>query len=68
MFLEGEGSNGKSVFLAALQAMIGQENCSFVGLELFGVQFMLTETLGKLLNVAAECSEMDMVSEGARTN
>lgn len=64
MFFEGEGSNGKSVFLAATEAMLGEHNCSHVSLEIFGQPFMLTQTLGKLVNIAAECSDMDSVAEG----
>ena len=64
MFFEGEGSNGKSVFLAAIEAMIGESNCSHVSLESFGKDFILTQTLGKLVNIASECSEMDLVAEG----
>jgi putative DNA primase/helicase len=64
MFFEGEGSNGKSVFLAAMEAMIGENNCSHVSLEAFSKDFVLTQTLGKLVNIASECSEMDSVAEG----
>lgn len=64
LFLEGEGSNGKSVFMAAILAMLGRENCSHVALETFGQRFALTTTLGKLANIVAECSEMDAVAEG----
>jgi len=64
VFFEGEGANGKSVFLAAMEAMIGEENCSHVSLESFSKDFVLTQTLGKLVNIASECSEMDSVAEG----
>lgn len=64
MFFEGEGANGKSVFLAAIEAMIGENNCSHVSLEAFSKDFVLTQTLGKLINIASECSEMDSVAEG----
>jgi P4 family phage/plasmid primase-like protien len=64
LFLEGEGANGKSVYLAGIEAMLGVKNCSHVPLEVFGQQFMLTQTLGKLANIAAECSEMDAIAEG----
>lgn len=64
MFLEGEGANGKNVCLSAMIAMVGQNNCSHVQLEAFGKEFMLTTTLGKLLNVSSECSEMDSAAEG----
>lgn len=64
IFFEGEGANGKSVFLAAIEAMIGEANCSHVSLEAFSKDFVLTQTLGKLVNIASECSEMDSVAEG----
>lgn len=64
MFFEGEGSNGKSVFLAATEAMLGEANCTHVSLEVFGEPFMLTQTLGKLANITADCSKMDSVAEG----
>jgi P4 family phage/plasmid primase-like protien len=62
--LEGEGANGKSVFCAALEAMLGRENVSHVPLEIFGQRFALTQTLGKLANIVAECGEMDKAAEG----
>ncbi|WP_321377046.1 phage/plasmid primase, P4 family [Trichococcus shcherbakoviae] len=61
---EGEGANGKSVFAAGLTALLGDDNVSNVPLELFGVRFTLTDTLGKLLNVAGDCGEIDFHSEG----
>lgn len=62
--LEGEGSNGKSVFLAGIQAMIGVENVSHVNLELFHQRFALTQTLGKLANICADVGEIDKLAEG----
>lgn len=64
MLLEGEGKNGKSVFLAALTAMLGRENVSNVPLENFGHRFALTGTLGKLLNACTDCSEIEKAAEG----
>lgn len=64
LFLEGEGSNGKSVFIAGMEGMLGKDNCSHVNLEVFGQPFSLHETIGKLANIASECNEMDTVSEG----
>lgn len=52
--LEGEGSNGKSVFMAGVSAIIGRENCTFLSLEDFADQFAMAETLGKLANIAAD--------------
>lgn len=62
--MEGEGANGKSVAMAALTAMLGRENVSSVSLEEFGERFALTGTIGKLLNTAGDCSEIDKAAEG----
>lgn len=62
--MEGEGANGKSVICAALEGLLGNENCAFVPLEIFGQRFQLTPTVGRLANIVAECSELDKVSEG----
>jgi len=64
LILEGEGSNGKSVYVAAVTAMLGEDNVSTVPLEVFGERFARAETLGKLLNAAADCGELDKVAEG----
>jgi P4 family phage/plasmid primase-like protien len=64
LILEGEGSNGKSVYVAAITAMLGEDNVSTVPLEVFGERFARAETLGKLLNAAADCGELDKVAEG----
>jgi P4 family phage/plasmid primase-like protien len=64
LVLDGEGSNGKSVFLAGLEAILGKDNVSHVPLEDFGQRFALTMTLGKLANLAADCGELDKVAEG----
>ena len=64
LVLEGEGSNGKSVVCAALEAVLGKENCSHVPLEVFGERFQLTPTIGKLANICSEVGELDKVAEG----
>lgn len=64
LVLEGEGANGKSVYMAAITAMLGVENCSHVSLEVFGDRFSRSQTLGKLVNVAADVGEMDKPAEG----
>ena len=45
-------------------AMLGEENCSHVSLELFGDRFSKTMTLGKLANICGDVGELDKVSEG----
>ena len=65
MIFEGEGANGKSVCCAGLEAILGQENCSHTQLEDFGGnRFATYQTLGKLLNICADASEVDRQSEG----
>lgn len=64
LMLEGEGGNGKSVFLAAIEAMLGSANCSHIPLEQFGDRFAKTQTLGKLANICADTGELDRVAEG----
>jgi P4 family phage/plasmid primase-like protien len=60
----GEGANGKSVLTSALSAMLGEENVSNVPLEVWGDRFSRTDTLGKLLNAAGDCGEIDKAAEG----
>ena len=57
MMTTGEGANGRSVVCAAPRALLGQDNVSAVGLELFGDKFHLAETLGKLANVVPGVGE-----------
>ena len=56
---EGQGANGKSVALKALEAMLGRENISSVPLGLFGERFQLVSTIGKLANIAPEADSSD---------
>lgn len=64
MILEGEGKNGKGVFIAGITAMLGEGNVSNVSLENFGNRFQLTDTIGKLLNAAGDCGDIDKTAEG----
>lgn len=64
LMLEGNAENGKSVYCAAVQAMLGSDSVSNVPLEIFGERFALTATLGKLANIVADCGEIDKVAEG----
>jgi len=61
---EGDGANGKSVYGAAMTAMLGHENVSNIQLEVFGDRFSRTDTLGKLANICGDVGEIDKVSEG----
>lgn len=64
LIAHGEGANGKSVACAALTALLGPENVSNLSLDQFAGEFGLMETHGKLLNIAAEISDMERVHEG----
>lgn len=64
LVLEGEGANGKSVYFAALEAMLGTDNVSHVPLEVFGDRFSKSQTLGKLANIAPDAGEIEKQSEG----
>lgn len=54
----GEGANGKGVFFEVVQALVGTENCSQVGLARFGNPFALYATLGKVVNATNESSHI----------
>lgn len=62
--LEGEGANGKSVYCAAITAMLGLENCSHVSVEQLGDKFVRTQTLGRLVNICPDVGEIDKANEG----
>lgn len=64
LILEGEGANGKSVYLAAMEATLGIDNVAHVPLEIFGQRFQLTPTINRLANIAADCGEIDHIAEG----
>lgn len=64
LLMEGSGANGKSVYCGVLKALLGADNVSHVPLELFGGEFQLASTLGKLANITPECGEIDKVAEG----
>lgn len=63
--LEGKGGNGKTVYFAAIRAMLGNENVSSVALENFGGRFDLSTTIGKAANICGDVGEVDSVAEGA---
>lgn len=64
LVLEGEGQNGKTVYFAAMTAMLGEDNVSHVTLENFGGRFELGTTIGKAANISGDAGEIDMVAEG----
>lgn len=65
LVLEGGGGNGKTVFFAAIRAMLGSENVSSVPLERFGGRFDLSTTIGKAANICGDVGEIDAVCEGS---
>lgn len=64
LVLEGDGSNGKSAFCAAMSALLGPENVSHVPLEKFGDRFALYDTIGKLANIIGDVGELEKTEEG----
>ena len=64
LVLEGEGKNGKTVFFAAMTAMLGEDNVSHVSMESFGGRFDLGVTLGKAANISGDVGEIDQLAEG----
>lgn len=62
--MEGDGGNGKTVFLSAMVAMIGAQNISFVPLEKFGGRFDLYATVGKMANICGDVGDIDRIAEG----
>ena len=61
---EGIGSNGKSVVQAGFTAMLGEKNVSGLSIENFANSFSIGETVGKLLNIAADMGNVDKIAEG----
>jgi len=64
LIMEGDGSNGKSVYCAGIRAMLGNDSCSAVPLEVFGDRFAKSQTLGKLVNICTDVGELDKICEG----
>lgn len=64
MILEGNGSNGKTVALAGITAMLGEANISGLSIEDFSNKFALGSTVGKMLNISADLGTVDQVAEG----
>lgn len=54
LFLEGLGSNGKSIFCSTLRYVLGAENVTHIPLEKFHADFAMDRTNGKLLNICNE--------------
>jgi putative DNA primase/helicase len=64
LVLEGPGGNGKSVYFAAMTAMLGKENVSSVSIEGLGKPFHLSATYGKAANITGDTGQLDQIAEG----
>lgn len=62
--LMGDGGNGKSVFMAVIVALLGQDNCGHVPLENFSGRFDLGTLVGKAANICNDVGEIDSLAEG----
>ena len=62
--LMGDGGNGKSVFMAVIVALLGQDNCGHVPLENFSGRFDLGTLVGKAANICNDVGEIDTLAEG----
>jgi P4 family phage/plasmid primase-like protien len=54
----GEGGNGKGVFFEVIEALVGEENCSHIGVARFSNPFAPYSTLGKVVNATNESSHI----------
>jgi P4 family phage/plasmid primase-like protien len=64
LLLYGQGGTGKSTLLAALAAVVGEDNVSAADLEDFNKEFGLANTLGKLVNICGDLPSLNQVHEG----
>lgn len=55
--LTGDGSNGKSTFLAVIQSLLGEENIASLDLKELGDRFKTAEMCGKLANIGDDISD-----------
>jgi P4 family phage/plasmid primase-like protien len=62
--LHGTGRNGKSVCLAVLRSLLGEDNVSSLSPEQLVSQWGLYQIYGKLANICADMNETDRVAEG----
>lgn len=64
LWLVGKGSNGKSLILKVLTAMLGERNVSNAKLERLSHTFARAQLQGKLVNISAEMSANATVADG----
>lgn len=55
--LTGDGSNGKSTFLAVVQSLLNEENISSLDLKELGDRFKTAEMVGKLANIGDDIGD-----------
>lgn len=60
---EGTGGNGKGVVTNVLSRVVGLENVSALPINRLGSTYELEVTQGKLVNIASEMKEKDVVAE-----
>ncbi len=60
------GGDGKSTFSTILQALVGSQNCSGLGLESFdhGHRFDMFMLYGKMVNITGDANQLDKLQEG----
>jgi putative DNA primase/helicase len=62
LVLEGDGANGKSVFLNVLRRLVGVENCSSARLDGLHYNHALEPMVGKLLNICSEWGHLERLA------
>ena len=55
--LTGDGSNGKSTFLAVIQSLLGEDNICALDLKELGDRFKTAELFGKLANIGDDIGD-----------
>lgn len=55
--LTGDGSNGKSTFLAVIQSLLGEDNIAALDLKELGDRFKTAELFGKLANIGDDIGD-----------
>ena len=55
--LTGDGSNGKSTFIAVIQSLLGEDNISALDLKELGDRFKTAELFGKLANLGDDIGD-----------
>jgi len=63
--LIGRGSNGKSVLLSVIEALLGRQNVSAVQPDQFNNKFQRAHLLGKLANIVTEIKQGAVIDDAA---